>query len=71
MKIRNKVLAFILCLCMIVPTIGNVAHAASGSVKISSASGNVGSTVTITGTVSSGSGAIGAASVVLTYDPSL
>lgn len=50
--------------------IGMSVFAASGSVNVSSASGNVGDTVTINASVSSANGAIGAANVVLNYDPS-
>lgn len=69
MKCRNKIGAIILSICLLLPMFGIVSQAASGSVNISSKSGNVGSTVTITCTIKCSSGPIGYADVTLTYDP--
>lgn len=70
MKMKSKILAFILSVCLLVPMFGSVSNAASGSVSVSSVSGNVGSTVTVSATVKCSSGPIGAATVVLTYNSS-
>lgn len=70
MKYKNKIGAFIISICLLFPLFATVSQAASGSVSISSKSGNVGSTVTVTCTVKCSSGAIGSAEVFLTYDPS-
>lgn len=70
MKKRYKIAVFFVCVCMLTMSIGMSVFAASGSVNVSSAAGNVGDTVTINASVSSANGAIGAASVVLNYDPS-
>lgn len=69
MKYKSKIGAILLSICLILPMFSMVAHAASGSISISSVSGNVGSTVTITCTVKCDSGAIGTADVVLVYEP--
>lgn len=70
MKVKSKILACLMSICLLVPIFSSVSHAASGSVSVSSASGNVGSTVTVSATVKCSSGAIGAATVVLTYNSS-
>lgn len=70
MKKRNKIAAIIISICMLSVSMGMSVFAASGSVNVSSASGNVGDTVTINANVSSADGAIGSASVFLNYDPS-
>ena len=69
MKLRNKWLAIIISICMLLPMFGMSALAASGSLSVSGASGNVGSTVSVKCTIKSTSGAIGAATVLVTYDP--
>ena len=69
MKYRNKIGAILLSICLLLPIFSMVSYAASGSVSISSKSGNVGSSVTITCTVKCSSGPIGYADVTLTYDP--
>ena len=68
MKKRNGLLGVILSVCMLISVWHVDVHAASGSLTVSSKSGNVGSTVTLTGTVSA-SEAISAVTVTLTYDP--
>ena len=70
MKCRNKIGAIILSVCLLLPMFSMIGHAASGSVSVSSKSGNVGSTVTVTCTIKCSSGPIGYADVTLTYDPS-
>ena len=68
MKKINKLLGVILSVCMLISAWNVDVHAASGSLSVSSKSGTVGSTVTLTGTVSA-SEAISAVTVTLTYDP--
>lgn len=70
MKYKKKIGAIILSICLLLPIFSIVSYAASGSVSVSSKSGNVGSTVTITCTVKCSTGAIGTADVVLVYDQS-
>lgn len=69
MKYRNKIGAILLSICLLLPMFSIVSYAASGSVSVSSKSGNVGSTVTITCTIKCSSGPIGYADVTLVYDP--
>ena len=69
MKLRNKWVAIIISICILLPMFSASALAASGSLSLSGASGKVGSTVSVTCTIKSTSGAIGAATVVVTYDP--
>lgn len=68
MKKKNSLLGVILSICMLACVWNVNVHAATGSLSVSSTSGTVGSTVTVTGTVSA-SEAISAATVTLTYDP--
>ena len=68
MKFIKKVSVLVLCICMLAPMFGIQSHAASGSISISSATGNVGSTVSVTCTIKCTSGPIGIADVVLGYD---
>ena len=68
MKWRNKIGVILLSICLLLPMFSMMSHAASGSVSVSSKSGNVGSTVTITCTIKCTSGPIGTADVVLVYD---
>ncbi len=70
MKLIKKISVIILSLCLLVPVFDMVSYAASGKVSISSTSGKVGSTVSVTCTVTSQSGAIGSVDVVLKYDQS-
>lgn len=70
MKYGKKIGTLLLSICMIFTMFGITTQAASGSISISSASGKVGSIVTITGTAKCDSGAIGAAEAVFSYDPS-
>lgn len=49
---------------------GTDVQAATGSATLSGASGKVGSTVTVTGSIKAKKGYIGSAEVTLTYDPS-
>lgn len=66
----KKIGALLLSICLLVPFFANEAWAASGSVKVSSASGTVGSTVTVTCTASISGASMGGADVVLVYDAS-
>lgn len=68
MKKRSSLLGAILSICILISVWNCEAQAASGSLGISSVSGSVGSTVTVTGTVNA-SEAISAITVTLTYDP--
>ena len=68
MKKINGLLGVMLSICMLICVWHVDVHAATGSLSVSSASGNVGSTVTVTGTVSA-SEAVSAVTVTLTYDP--
>lgn len=70
MKFKNKIGAILLSVCLLLPVFSMIGYAAAGSVSISSKSGNVGSTVTVTCTIKCSSGPIGYADVTLTYDPS-
>ena len=70
MKLKYKIGAMLLSVCMLLQMFGITSQAASGSVKVTSASGTVGKNVTITCTTTCSSGPIGFASVVLTYSPS-
>lgn len=69
MRYKNKIGAILLSICLLFPLFTTVSQAASGSVSISSKSGNVGSTVTVTCTIQCSSGAIGYADITLKYDP--
>ena len=51
MKKRSSLLGAILSICILISVWNCEAQAASGSLGISSVSGSVGSTVTVTGTV--------------------
>lgn len=70
MNKKQKILAIILSVCFLIPCLGIETLAASGVVSISSTSGNVGSTVTISCTAKCQTGPIGTADVTLQYDPS-
>lgn len=70
MKMKNKILAFLLMLCLSVTMCGTEVLAASGKVSFSDPSGKVGSTVTVSATVKSSGGPIGSATVTLSYNPS-
>ncbi|MBQ8663097.1 MAG: cadherin-like beta sandwich domain-containing protein [Eubacterium sp.] len=70
MKLRRKISAMIVSICLILPLFCMPVLAASGSVSVSGASGNVGSTVSVNCTIKCSSGPIGAATVVASYDPS-
>ncbi len=70
MKIIKKIGVILLSICLAMPVFGTIAQAASGRISISSPSGRVGSTVTVTCNITSLSGDIGSADVVVTYDQS-
>lgn len=70
MKFRKKLSAIIISICLILPLFSMQALAADGSVSVGGASGNVGSTVSVSCTIKCSSGPIGAATVVASYDPS-
>lgn len=69
MKNLHKIAAIILIVGMMFTGYGLRTHAAAGSASLSGGSGNVGSTVTVKGTVKSSKVAMGAATVTLSYDP--
>lgn len=68
MKSIKKIIIGVICACFFGSIMGNVSLAAgTGSIKISSASGQVFSTVTVKGTISSSNGPLAAAKVVMSY----
>lgn len=67
-KIQN-VLIVLLTICLLAGAHGVTAEAAAGSASLSGGSGQVGSTVTVSGTIKSTKTAIGAATVTLSYNP--
>lgn len=69
MKCKNKIGAILLSICLMTTMFGMRTQAASGSMSISNASGNVGDTVTVSCTVKCQTGAIGSATVVISYNP--
>ena len=70
MKRRIRSGALLLSFFILVVMMPNEAHAASANVSVSSTSGNVGSTVTVTCTASMSGADIGGTDVILEYDPS-
>lgn len=66
----KKIGVFLLSICMLATMIPNDVFAASAKVSVSSASGNVGSTVTVTCTATMSGTSIGGADVALRYEPS-
>lgn len=66
----KKLLILLLSICLLVPAYSERVWAASASVKVSSASGKVGSKVSVTCTASVSGTSIGGADVVLVYDAS-
>ena len=66
----KKIGVFLVSICMLITLIPREAFAASASVNVSSVSGTVGSTVTISCTASMSGTSIGAADVTLWYDSS-
>lgn len=70
MKYGKKIGVWILSICMMFTMFGITSQAASGSISLSSVSGKIGNTVTISGTAKCNSGAIGSAEAVFSYDPS-
>lgn len=70
MKKIQKIAAMLLVVGIVFSGYGIRANAAAGSASLSGGSGNVGATVTVSGTVSSSKVAMGAATVTLSYDPS-
>ena len=68
MKRMKNIVIGIISICLLIPLWSNQVFAASGSVSVSGASGEVGSTVTVTGTIKSPT-AIAGASVVVSYAP--
>ena len=69
MKLIKKMGVIMLSIFVLTAMVPSMAFAASGSVRVSSASGNVGSTVTISCTASISGASIGSADVTLTYNP--
>lgn len=69
MKKIQKIAALLLVVGIVFSGYGIRANAAAGSSSLSGGSGNVGATVTVSGTVSSSKVAMGAATVTLSYDP--
>lgn len=70
MKVLKKISVLLLSICMLSMAFSSEIFAASSSVKVSSASGNVGSKVTITCTATVSGSDIGSADISLSYDPS-
>ncbi len=70
MRIIKKIRVFLLSACMLATLIPLETFAASARVSVSSVSGNVGSTVTITCTATVSGASIGATDIVLEYDAS-
>lgn len=70
MKYKKKIGVVILSVCLLLQSFGIISQAASGSVSVGSASGTVGSNVTVKCTVTCSTGPIGYADVKLTYDQS-
>lgn len=69
MKRKKRIFSVIIAIFLLTPLFYLDSRAASGNANISSVSGTVGSTVTVSCTVTCQSGPIGTANVVLTYDP--
>lgn len=67
-KIQNT-LMILLSICLLVTGYSVTVEAAAGSASLSGGSGQVGSTVTVSGTIKSSKTAIGAATVTLSYNP--
>lgn len=70
MKKLRSIGVVLFSICMLACIVPQEAYAASGKVTVSSASGNVGSKVTVTCKVSVSGTDIGAADITLSYDPS-
>lgn len=70
MRIIKKIGVLFLSICVLSGWFLTEAYAASASINVSSTSGTVGSTVTVTCTTSVSGASIGAADVVLEYEPS-
>lgn len=70
MKRLKRIGVILLSICMLAALIPSETFAASAKVSVSSVSGNVGNTVTVTCTATVSGASIGAADVVLQYDPS-
>lgn len=66
----KKIGVLLLSICILGTTFSREVFAASARVSVSSASGNVGSTVTVTCTASVSGASIGSADITLSYDPS-
>lgn len=71
MKRIKNIGIILVSICMLAGVVSNNVYAASASVSVSSASGNVGSTVTISCTASMSGTSIGVADVILEYNPSM
>lgn len=69
MKFRKKIILVILSICLLFPLFSTSALAATGKASISGATGNVGSTVSVTCSVKCTSGAIGSVNMLLSYKP--
>lgn len=69
MKNLKKIGGIFLSICLFFMLLTEVAFAASAKVSVSSVSGNVGSTVTVTCSATTSGTAIGGADITLKYDP--
>ena len=69
MKQFKKIGGFFLSICLLFILFSGQAYAASAKVSVSSASGNVGNTVTVTCSATTSGTAIGGADITLKYDP--
>ena len=65
----KKIGGFFLSICLLFALLSGEAFAASAKVSVSSASGNVGNTVTVTCSATTSGTAIGGADITLKYDP--
>ncbi len=65
----KKIGGFFLSICLLLMLFSGEVFAASAKVSVSSASGNVGSTVTVTCSATTSGTAIGGADITLKYDP--
>ncbi len=69
MNSLKKIGGFFLSICLLFILLSGKAYAASAKVSVSSASGNVGNTVTVTCSATTSGTAIGGADITLKYDP--
>lgn len=71
MKLKNKIIVFIINICILASICRVDVMAASGRMSLSGGSGNVGSTVSVTSSVTCTSGPIGSAVITVSYSSGL